>query len=103
MRLPAQWALMIVVAASMVMAGCARLDTQGPKPVEAVSNDGERPFGGKPAIEIPKSAYAMGAFLQAEVATERGDREEALKSFEEAVKYDPDNAMLHVQLATLYV
>ena len=61
------------------------------------------PFGGKPAVDIPPQAKAMGAFLQAEVATEEGDRTEALKALEEAVQYDPDNATLRVTLATLYV
>ena len=67
---------------------------------ETVTLDG---FRGKPAVDIPPQAKAMGAFLQAEVATEEGDRTEALKALEQAVQYDPDNATLHVTLATLYV
>src|SRR5260370_7368086 len=61
------------------------------------------PFGGKPAVDIPPQARAMGAFLQAEVATEEGDRTEALKALEEAVQYDPGNATLPITLATLYL
>ena len=45
----------------------------------------------------------MGAYLKAEVATENGDRKEALKQYEETVKFDPHNAALHVQIATQYV
>ncbi|MEA2650111.1 MAG: Tetratricopeptide repeat, partial [Candidatus Binataceae bacterium] len=54
-------------------------------------------------MEIPPSAFAMGAYLKAEFATESGDRKEALKQYEDAVKFDPHNAALHVQIATLYV
>src|SRR5712692_9511101 len=100
----------LAAAAMLLGAGCAQR-TQGPRflPPGAASasvpGEAEQPspFGGKPAVDIPPQARAMGAFLQAEVATEEGDRTEALKALEEAVQYDPDNAMLRVTLATLDV
>ena len=45
----------------------------------------------------------MGAYLQAEVATENGDRTEALKALEEAVRIRSAQRRAARQLATLYV
>ncbi|MGA8057999.1 MAG: hypothetical protein WB999_07115, partial [Candidatus Binataceae bacterium] len=89
----------LAAAAMLLGAGCGQ-QVQGPRfqPPGAASasvpseNEQSSPFGGKPAIDIPPQAKAMGAFLQAEVATEEGDRTEALKALEEAVQYDPGNA-----------
>jgi len=100
MKFCANWAFALVAAVAMPLAGCASTTSKGP--VQAVSAEGA-PFGGKPAVEIPSEAYAMGAYLKAEVASENGDRKEALTQYEEAAKFDPHNAALHVQIATLYV
>ena len=80
-----------------------RFQPSGAASTGAPSEAPQSPFGGKPAVDIPPQAKAMGAFLQAEVATEEGDRTEALKALEEAVQYDPGNATLRITLATLYV
>ena len=85
-----------------MLAGCTGTHFNG-GPVEAVSAGDGRPFGGAPAVDIPPSAYAMGAYLKAQVATQNGDRAKALQEYEDVVKYDPGNAALRVQLATLYV
>ncbi|HEX4209952.1 MAG TPA: tetratricopeptide repeat protein, partial [Candidatus Binataceae bacterium] len=86
----------------MVLAGCSSLRSNY-EPIQAVSAADGRPFGGAPAVDIPPSAFAMGAYLKAQVATEDGDRSQALKEYEDVVKYDPNNPALHVQLATLFV
>jgi predicted Zn-dependent protease len=101
----------LAAAALLLGAGCAqqahgpRFQPSGTMSASAPSEADQQqsPFGGKPAVDIPPQARAMGAFLQAEVATEVGDRTEALKALEEAVQYDPGNATLRVTLATLYV
>src|SRR2546423_8702669 len=95
-------ALRVVALAglSMMVVGCASMRHEGA--FQSVSVSG-RPFGGTPAVDIPSSAYAMGAYLKAQMAEESGKRSEALKNYENAVRYDPDNAALHVQLADLYV
>ena len=101
-----------LAAAAMLLGAACGQQARGPRfqPPGAASAGSQEeteaqqsPFGGKPAVDIPPQAKAMGAFLQAEVATEEGDRTEALKALEEAVRYDPDNATLRVTLATLYV
>src|SRR5437879_2163596 len=99
MKFPSLWALIAFAAASMALCGCA---VRASEPFQAVSLS-DRPFGGAPEVPIPSSAFAMGAYLKAEVASQSGDRAAALKSYEEAVQYDPHNPALHVQLATLYV
>ena len=76
---------------------------RGGRPMAAVGGDQGHPFGGAPPVAIPQEAFAMGAYLKAEVATQNGDRAEALRQYADAVKYDPHNAALRVQLATLYV
>src|SRR5271154_3534082 len=104
MKLFAQWALAFFAAVAMPIAGCAGMGSSAQTPMQAVSSDGDvRPFGGRLPVDIPPAAYAMGAYLKAEVATDDGDRQEALKQYEEASKFDPHNAELHVQIATLYV
>src|ERR1700737_5103395 len=100
-RLFIQWAFVVFAAASAALAGCAGL--RGSKPLTAASRDNNTSFGGAQAVEIPSSAYAMGAYLKALVATEGGDRHEALDEFEKVVRYDPRNAALHLKLATLFV
>src|SRR6202163_4100135 len=96
-----------MLAALLIGAGGGRVQGRGFMPPSGSGlsevEPEQPPFGGKPAIDIPPQAKAMGAFLQAEVATEEGDRTEAQKALGEAVKYDPDNATLRVTLATLYV
>src|ERR1700676_2059234 len=103
MKFSAQWALAIIAAAALPLAACAGLGSPKPSMDQAVNAEDGRPFGGAPAVNIPPTAYAMGAYLKAEVASENGDRKEALTQYEEAVKFDPHNAALHVQIATLYV
>ncbi len=93
-------ALALLTAASP---GCARVSGGDSEPLRTVSAGGGSAFGGAPAVEIPSDARAMAAFLKAEVATNEGDREEALKDYADAVRYDPNNASLRVRLATLYV
>ncbi len=95
--------LVVLAAFSLTVAGCARLTRGTESPAQTVGAEGRRPFDGVAPIEIPPEAHAMAAFLKAEVATNEGDRDEALKQYEEAVRYDPDNAELLVRLATLYV
>ena len=85
---------------TVALIGC--VNTRGLGSLQSVSING-RPFGGTPAVDIPPSAYAMGAYLKAQIAAENGQRAEALKNYESAVRYDPHNAALHVQLADLYV
>src|SRR5271168_823136 len=102
MKFCAQWALLTLTMALAALAGCSSVHSDN-QPIQAVSAGDGRPFGGAPAVDIPPSAYAMGAYLKAEVATQDGNRAEALKGYEAVVKYDPHNAALHVQLATLYV
>src|SRR5258708_32459001 len=87
-----------LIAATLI--GCAGLRGIGMRRSGGVS---DRPFGGAPAIDLPPSALAMGAYLKAEVATDNGDHEEAFRDYEEAVKFDPHNAALRVKLADLYV
>src|SRR5882757_3868539 len=87
MKLFAQWAFAFIAAVAMPLVGCAGIGSKDSS-MQAVSADG-RPFGGAPAVEIPPSAYAMGAYLKAEMATQNGDRSEALKQYELAAKYDP--------------
>jgi hypothetical protein len=81
MKLFAQWALAFFAAATISIAGCASTGSSGQSPIQAVSNDGGRPFGGAPNVQIPPAAYAMGAYLKAEVATDNGDRQKALKEY----------------------
>src|SRR5713101_7837149 len=92
------WIGLTIITIALI--GCANL--RETSPLQAVSING-RPFGGTPAVDIPPSAYAMGAYLKAQMAAENGKRIEALKDYESAVRYDPGNAALHVQLADLYV
>src|SRR5260370_17795223 len=89
-RLFVQWAF--VAVASVALAGCAGL--RGNKPLTAASGDNSASFGGAPAVEIPSSAYAMGAYLKALVATGGGDRQEALGGFGKVVRYHPPNPAL---------
>src|SRR5579875_1379438 len=83
-----------------VLVGCWNM--HGPGALQSVSING-RPVGGTPTVDIPHSAYAMGAYLKAQIAADNGQRAEALKNYESAVKYDPHNAGLRVQLANLYI
>jgi tetratricopeptide (TPR) repeat protein len=101
MKLFAQRALIALAAASMTLAACSNM-RNNPSSYQSVSING-RPFGGTPAVDIPPSAYAMGAYLKAQMATEDGDRAKALQEYEQAVHYDPHNSTLHLQLADLYV
>src|SRR5215470_1433169 len=88
--------------AVIIVAPIGCINTREPGTLQSVSING-RPFGGTPAVDIPPSAYAMGAYLKAQMAAENGQHAEALKNYESAVHYDPHNAALHVQLADLYV
>ncbi len=103
MKLSATCALALLAVGVAALSGCAPTSNHAAEPVRTVSVASDNPFGGAPAIDIPSDARAMGAFLKAEVATNEGDREEALKDYAEAVEYDPNNAALRVSLATLYV
>ena len=94
------WMLIGLAVIAAAAFGCANARESGR--LQSVSTTG-RPFGGTPSIDIPPSAYAMGAYLKAQMAAENGQRAEALKNYESAVRYDPHNAALHVQLADLYV
>src|SRR5260370_41766875 len=91
----------ILIAVSVAIASCARL-SRG-RALQTANTSTPSPFGGAPTVDIPDDARAMSAYLKAEVATNEGDREEALRSYEEAVKYHPDNATLRVSQATMYV
>src|SRR5207253_456690 len=93
----------ILIAVLVAIASCSRLTRRHGGPLETATASAPSPFGGAPTVDIPDDARAMGAFLKAEVATNEGDRDEALGSYEEAVKYDPENATLRVSLATMYV
>src|SRR5215471_12644595 len=73
-RIPSRL-LTFSMAAAVTLAGCAQVRNGfRSAPSEATSEIDQVPFGGAPAVEIPPQAKAMGAFLQAEVATEEGDR-----------------------------
>ena len=97
-------ALVAMVALPMLAGGCARLGHSAKRQTLRTVSLGEGdPFGGAPAVEIPTDAHAMAAFLEAQLALDNGDRATALKAYEDAVRYDPHNARLRVQLATLYV
>src|SRR5229473_4935365 len=98
---PIRWALIAPLVVAVAIAGCARL--RSGSSATRGANIGDRPFGGVPTIDLPPAAFAMGAYLKAEVATDNGDHEEAFRDYEEAVKYDPHNAALRVKLAELYV
>ena len=87
-----------LAAAAMLLGAACGQQARGPRfqPPGAASagfrsetEAQQSPFGGTPAVDIPPQAKAMGAFLQAEVATEEGDRTEALKALEEAVQVRP--------------
>src|SRR6266436_6372037 len=104
-RLFVQWAF--VAVASVALAGCAGV--RGNKPLTAASGDNSSSFGGAPAVEIPSSAYAMGAYLKALVATEGGDRHEALgddptaeQQYLEVMKLEPKNQEAYLFLGTIY-
>ncbi|MGH7814769.1 MAG: tetratricopeptide repeat protein [Candidatus Binataceae bacterium] len=92
-------AILTMAAMTTALSGCAALSGGGAKSAAR----GPTPFGGAPAVEIPASALAMGAFLKAEVAMNGGDRAAALKYFAAAVHSDPANGPLRMELATLYV
>ncbi|MDB5107874.1 MAG: hypothetical protein JWM69_815, partial [Candidatus Binatus sp.] len=96
-------AIIALATVSIGLFGCSQAGSPKPEPVRTVSVGGDNPFGGTPAVEIPSDARAMSAFLKAEVAMNEANREEALKDYAEAVRYDPTNASLKVRLATLYV
>jgi len=95
-----RWAVMALAAVSMMLGSCASYHLGETSSLQSAVN---RPFGGTPAVDIPPSAYAMGAYLTAQMAAEDGQRAEALKDYEQAVRYDPHNAALHLELANLYV
>ena len=103
MRMPVRRVLAVLAALPILLAGCSTLRRASSKPAPSAAASSALPFDGLEPVPIPPDAHAMGAFLKAEVATNEGDREEALKEYEQAVRYDPDNAELLVRLATLYV
>src|SRR5258708_14965451 len=96
-------AVIALGVASIAFIGCTSITRAKPELLGSASVGGDNPFGGAPAVDVPSDARAMSAFLRAEVATNDGDREEAMKDYAEAVQYDPANAALKVQLAKLYV
>src|SRR5512143_687476 len=83
MKILAKWAFVMAAAVAIPISGCATESHRG-QSLHAESGNSGRPFGGAPAVNIPAAAYAMGAYLKAEVASEKGDRQEALKQYEEA-------------------
>jgi len=94
------WVLIGLAIITAAPIGCVNTHQSGR--LQSVSINGH-PFGGAPAVDVPPSAYAMGAYLKAQIAVENGQRAEALTNYESAVRYDPHNAALHMQLADLYV
>src|SRR5437016_3962723 len=58
-----RWPL-ILLGFMAALAGCARLYGDG-MGRDRSGSVGDRPFGGVPAIDLPPSALAMGAYLKA--------------------------------------
>ncbi len=97
--------LAVLVLGCALFTACA---SRSSRPIAAASlrTDAagqDNAFGGIPPVELPADARAMGDFLKAEVASDNGDRKDALTFYQSASEADPNNASIRLKLASLYV
>src|SRR5258708_19630533 len=90
-------AVIALGVASIAFIGCTSITRAKPELLRSASVGGDNPFGGAPAVDVPSDARAMSAFLRAEVATNDGDRQQAMKDYPEPAHYQPPNAPLQSQ------
>src|SRR5262245_5291330 len=104
MKWPGKATLAVLVAGCALLAACTTAKTPektGTANTQAAAQT--YPFGGIPPVALPADAAAMADFLKAEVASDEGDRKNAVTFYQEAAQADPDNASLRLKLASIYV
>src|SRR5215469_13145489 len=106
MKWRAKATLALLVAGCALLTACAG-NQNSPSGATVSSRSeaapGEPAFGGIPPVTLPPDATAMGDFLKAEVASNEGDRQNAMAFYEAASQADPNNASLRLKLASIYV
>jgi len=97
--------LAVLVAGCALFTACASFQTSNSSAnnQRTATTEEESAFGGIAPVPLPADARAMGDFLKAEVASDDGDRKNALIFYEAASKADPANASIRLKLASLYV
>src|SRR5580658_4454570 len=106
MRWSGKAKLAALIAACALCSACASLQTSHPAAPNDLSTNAaadDSAFGGIPFVTLPPDARVMSEFLKAEVASNEGDRKNALIFYEGASQADPHDAQLRLKLASMYV
>jgi len=96
------WTATLVVGCSAALGGCSMFS----KPLKPGAFPWAVELGTSNIDEtakVPSEAGALGHFLKAELATNNGDHDVAMKEYEAAVAADPSSALLRQRLTMLYV
>ena len=82
--------LALLVAGCTLFSACATSNIAQPSAAAGPQTGAQTSaFGGIPPVTLPPDAAAMSDFLKAEVASDEGDRKNAMLFYEAAAQADP--------------
>jgi tetratricopeptide (TPR) repeat protein len=87
----------------IILSGCTAAVPEPTLPPDGLSWSPEPPFRKQDRVDIPAEAVAINHFLRAQLLLGEGNFDGALKEFESASRANPDDAFLHLRLASLYL